>query len=437
MSADLAGLALLQPSNGCSNSTQAPQPTTPAMQDSEMTSILTTNEGHSAKSPSLSPFSPGKMSAFPTGRECSERMDELSTDNSDGQAQQTPNYNNPPGTPMYSSSYSGQQFTPMNPATGAFTPNQPDTWTRADPYIPGGNSVRLSTVVPGPVFPSEAQLNVAYAYAIQRADGQYTRLMAADEIEAIDGVPPTQGLEGLIVLPAPRAPSPRRRQGNDPIVPAEIVNQLTTEQACRVINSPVSTQMQIDSIIAQSAYTAQHNMSRRQKIYCDKWIHEGVCAFTQLGCKYKHEMPHDKATQLSLGLNHGLPNWYRRAYGPPALQLTPQVPGAVVSNPSSILEPQPAHVRRLEGPSGISGPSRISGFQANLDGAVLSAYGPISPPLSHHAHPAHSAHPSHAVYVDRSRYSGRSSHSSRSSNLTSNPYSVYKQGNNSNMKGWF
>jgi hypothetical protein len=96
----------------------------------------------------------------------------------------------------------------------------------------------------------------------------------------------------------------------------------------------------------------------------------GMFQLTQMGCKYKHEMPmeadeeneelelspafqasfgnrqragnhssctgpqaaagpthatktqipfhcssHYKATQLSLGLNHGIPNWYRRAYG--------------------------------------------------------------------------------------------------------------------------
>ena len=32
-------------------------------------------------------------------------------------------------------------------------------------------------------------------------------------------------------------------------------------------------------------------IKRREKIYCDKWIHEGVCAFNHLGCKYKHEIP--------------------------------------------------------------------------------------------------------------------------------------------------
>jgi hypothetical protein len=32
-------------------------------------------------------------------------------------------------------------------------------------------------------------------------------------------------------------------------------------------------------------------IKRREKIYCDKWIHEGVCAFNHLRCKYKHEIP--------------------------------------------------------------------------------------------------------------------------------------------------
>lgn len=97
--------------------------------------------------------------------------------------------------------------------------------------------------------------------------------------------------------------------------------------------------MHIDSIVAHSAHSAPSNSvspapRRREKIYCDKWIHEGVCAFTQMGCKYKHEMPTDKATQLSLGLNHGLPNWYRRAYAVPTPHDEPRSPQAI-SNPPS------------------------------------------------------------------------------------------------------
>ena len=70
---------------------------------------------------------------------------------------------------------------------------------------------------------------------------------------------------------------------------------------------------------------------RREKIYCDKWVHEGTCAFTQVGCKYKHEMPMDKATQVSLGLSHGVPSWYRRQHG---LSLSP--PSATTGKSESI-----------------------------------------------------------------------------------------------------
>lgn len=85
--------------------------------------------------------------------------------------------------------------------------------------------------------------------------------------------------------------------------------------------------MQIDSIVAKANLSPAMPAKpmRRDKIYCDKWIHEGVCAFTQLGCKYKHEMPLDKATQLSLGLNHGLPTWYKRAQTV-QIRPEPQVP---------------------------------------------------------------------------------------------------------------
>lgn len=37
-----------------------------------------------------------------------------------------------------------------------------------------------------------------------------------------------------------------------------------------------------------------------------------MCAFTQQGCKFKHEMPMDKATQHDLGLFQGLPAWWKK-----------------------------------------------------------------------------------------------------------------------------
>ncbi|TKW53610.1 hypothetical protein CTA1_2730 [Colletotrichum tanaceti] len=98
----------------------------------------------------------------------------------------------------------------------------------------------------------EADVNTTgfYAYCLDRGNGNYTRLIPAD------------------LLP------PLRR---------------------------------IDHIVASTP-----TPPKKPKIYCDKWVHEGVCAFTQQGCKYKHEMPLDKATQNSLGLFHGLPAWWKK-----------------------------------------------------------------------------------------------------------------------------
>lgn len=47
-------------------------------------------------------------------------------------------------------------------------------------------------------------------------------------------------------------------------------------------------------------------------MYCDKWVHEGVCAFTQQGCKFRHEMPFDENVQRSLGLFQGFPAWWKK-----------------------------------------------------------------------------------------------------------------------------
>jgi hypothetical protein len=52
-------------------------------------------------------------------------------------------------------------------------------------------------------------------------------------------------------------------------------------------------------------------------------------------------MPLDKETQMSLGLNHGLPNWYRRAY---TVNVNSPPPHALTGLP------QPPARNRLEGP---------------------------------------------------------------------------------------
>ncbi|KAL0777997.1 hypothetical protein CaCOL14_005650 [Colletotrichum acutatum] len=127
-----------------------------------------------------------------------------------------------------------------------------------------------------------------HGYCLDRGDGNYTRLIPADSLPPLVGVPAIQnGAEGLLVLPQPRGVDPQNLTGS-PV-------------------QPVAFRRRIDQIVATSP-----NSPKKPKIYCDKWVHEGVCAFTQQGCKYKHEMPLDKATQHSLGLFHGLPAWWKK-----------------------------------------------------------------------------------------------------------------------------
>lgn len=96
---------------------------------------------------------------------------------------------------------------------------------------------------------------------------------------------------------------------------------------------------------------------RRPKIYCDKWVHEGVCAFTQQGCKYKHEMPFDRQTQHQLGLFHGLPAWWKKHQVELQRQREPEEPVSPISAPPRegvgprlpSLPTEQQHVWKLEG----------------------------------------------------------------------------------------
>lgn len=138
----------------------------------------------------------------------------------------------------------------------------------------------------------------------------------------------------------------------------------------RIINSTPTTSGPV--VLARSA-GSRPVASKREKIYCDKWIHDGTCAFTQQGCKFKHEMPVDKETQMSLGLFHGFPPWWRRYCAERSTQLEDNpVPGNGSNGAAS--------------PPGYSGASR-HGSAAPIDsvssGAALKAISwrrPIEPP---------------------------------------------------------
>ncbi|KIH93085.1 hypothetical protein SPBR_02372 [Sporothrix brasiliensis 5110] len=135
-----------------------------------------------------------------------------------------------------------------------------------------------------------------FAYCLDRGNGLYTRLIPADRL------PPTAGFvalqndsRGMFVLPDPSTHlSPSMALPSMPVVNTSVTYNYGTR--------PVQQRPgQVGSANA-----------KKQKVYCDKWVHEGICAFTQQGCKFKHEMPHDRATQRSLGLFQGYPNWYKK-----------------------------------------------------------------------------------------------------------------------------
>jgi len=109
------------------------------------------------------------------------------------------------------------------------------------PMIAGEDSVPLSRVLPGPVWPSVNQLKVAYTYGIRRGDGTYTRLIRADELDSHDfeRVPVSQGPEGMIILPPPQQPRPEQRDGLDMMISHD-VNINSISSSFEELSNPVT-----------------------------------------------------------------------------------------------------------------------------------------------------------------------------------------------------
>lgn len=109
---------------------------------------------------------------------------------------------------------------PYDPSAPMLNSGQRPRATSMMPTI-GEGTVALSNVSPGPVWPSEHQLNTAYAYGVRNEDGSFTRLIRVDDINRFMGynIPPRQGPEGLIIVPPTRVPSPNSRQGQEQYVP--------------------------------------------------------------------------------------------------------------------------------------------------------------------------------------------------------------------------
>ncbi|KAH6845043.1 hypothetical protein B0I37DRAFT_433924 [Chaetomium sp. MPI-CAGE-AT-0009] len=214
------------------------------------------------------------------------------------------------------------------------------------------------------------------AYCFIRPNGTRTRLVPVDMLPCqLQGVPAQEtGNERLVVLPVPAGvegdgrstnnqvlkavTSPGGNSGSDAIQmqtpthspkqshidrilaaplesqpPSPAYHQQQHDNSQRThpsfTSNPAQSQSQVQAQTAltptsQNTNSHHHNNTnnshttnnnKKMKIYCDKWVHEGVCAFTQQGCKYKHEMPADKATQHQLGLFLGYPVWWKRRQG--------------------------------------------------------------------------------------------------------------------------
>ncbi|KAL2115659.1 hypothetical protein VTJ04DRAFT_9914 [Mycothermus thermophilus] len=158
------------------------------------------------------------------------------------------------------------------------------------------NSSKPATT-PGHSFTVTISPNTV-GYCFVRPDGSRTRLVPVDmlpcQLQGIPAVEPDN--DRLVTLPMPMGVGPDGRSSNSQALTA-------LEQ-----NPPGSSG-------SDGNNSNPSGGPKRAKIYCDKWVHEGVCAFTQQGCKYKHEMPTDKATQHQLGLFLGYPVWWKRRQG--------------------------------------------------------------------------------------------------------------------------
>lgn len=78
------------------------------------------------------------------------------------------------------------------------------------------NEPQLANFHRGPITISQMLLDTRYTYGIQRSDGTFTRLIPADQLPKIQGLPQSQqSSEGMIVIPAPRAVSPLSRARGD------------------------------------------------------------------------------------------------------------------------------------------------------------------------------------------------------------------------------
>ena len=56
----------------------------------------------------------------------------------------------------------------------------------------------------------------------------------------------------------------------------------------------------------------QYRKMGDKKEYCTHWIMRGNCAYTHVGCRYKHEIPFDKKKRYEIGVRK-IPQWFKES----------------------------------------------------------------------------------------------------------------------------
>ncbi|KAI5859733.1 hypothetical protein GGS23DRAFT_614750 [Durotheca rogersii] len=317
----------------------------------------------------LAPSSPSRSLASSNWR--SHAVDEMASPARGGGSGSSGNVYSPFGSPA-----GGQQQQPLQPGSAIRGASSSYATHGMEQYH---SQHQASALVTAPYSNlgafSDMQLDASYAYCYDRGNGQYTRLIPADMLPALKEIPALQqGCAGMVVVPLPRALPPNGRSSNTEMVfprsppptptsPSDTIQSRIDTIVGSVPSTPTRATLTLTSASAgpstalvlarssppppppppppSSSSPAVHTQAqahghhhgrptqvhappaRRPKVYCDKWVHEGVCAFTQQGCKFKHEMPLDRATQHQLGLFHGLPAWWKKHQAELARQREP------------------------------------------------------------------------------------------------------------------
>ncbi|KAL2257819.1 hypothetical protein VTK26DRAFT_9129 [Humicola hyalothermophila] len=263
--------------------------------------------------------------------------------------QQLPSAGNYPYTYFFPSPYPPSP-SPALPTTSVTTPNTTTTGatgTNYNHHVIYNNHNQGQPAAANLITVTITLAPDTLGYCFVRPDGSRTRLVPVDMLPfALQGIPAREGgghgsgngdgnedWRRLVPLPVPggtgrdgtswnvdlgrgrlrvdaRTHEMHSNANNDPI--QTTINKILSTTSSPTIQTQTQPQPPYSPRPPTQQQQQQQTRPKRLKVYCDKWVHDGVCAFTQQGCKFKHEMPRDTATQHQLGLFRGLPAWWKK-----------------------------------------------------------------------------------------------------------------------------